>query len=166
MNAMSVSPVKPTINSGNHAVPATATNLTKSPLPSNNFNPINLIPEVKPVSSVNAAPANTENLVDLCSKPPTSNGIVSPAPETNSKENSANVPQNHSAKSDTVEKLTIPPETLPKQNETVQEVKNAEKPKSDEPKNTSPLKDNFGMRFICFVICVIYVYNYCIVHCC
>lgn len=137
MNAMSVSPVKPTINPGNHAVPATATNLTKSPL----LAPINLIPETKPIPAVNAVPANTENSVDLCSKPPTSNGIVSSIPETNSKENSTDVPQNHNEKSITAENLSTtnaPPKPL----EAVSEVKSVEKSKPEEPKSTTPLKEN------------------------
>lgn len=80
---MSVSPVKPPLNPGTHSVPATATNLTKSPLPpANNFAPLNLIPEAKPVPPVTIT-ASPEKSVDLCSKPPTSNGTVFPLPESN-----------------------------------------------------------------------------------
>lgn len=146
MNAMSVSPVKPTLNPGNHAVPATATNLAKSPLPSSNFAPINLIPETKPISAVNAVPANTENSVDLSSKPPTSNGIVSPIPENNSKENSGDVPQNHNEKSNAVENLTTA-DAPQKPVEVVSEAKNLEKSKPEEPKNSVTLKENSGKYF-------------------
>lgn len=83
MNAMSVSPVKPPLNPGSHSVPATPTNLTKSPLPpGNNFAPLNLIPEAKPVPPVTII-ASPEKSVDLCLKPPTSNGTVFQLTESN-----------------------------------------------------------------------------------
>ncbi len=104
MNAMSVSPVKPPLNPGNHAVPAAATNLTKQPLPTtNNFTPLNLIPEAKtapvPVTSV------PEKSVDLCSKPHTSNGTVYSISETNSNACPAN-PSNCVENCDKAENLS------------------------------------------------------------
>lgn len=105
MNAMSVSPVKPQLNAGNHAVSPTATNLTKSSLSStNNFTPLNLIPEAKPVTPMMIAP-NTEKSVDLCIKQPTSNGTVFSISETNPNvflPNSQNCVENY----DTAENLS------------------------------------------------------------
>lgn len=88
MNAMSVSPVKPPLNPGNLAVPTVPTNLSKTPLPSgNNYAPLNLMPEGKPIAPVTITPSTPEKSVDLCSKPPqpapTSNGTVFPIPESN-----------------------------------------------------------------------------------
>lgn len=88
MNTMSVSPVKPPLNPATLAVPsATATNLSKSALPSNNsFGALNLVPEGKGTAPVPAAPSTPEKLVDSPAKvalsTPTSNGSVSPLPDT------------------------------------------------------------------------------------
>lgn len=146
MNAMSVSPVKPSISPGNHAVPATPTNLSKNPLPpSNNFAPINLVPESKPVPVVNATPANVENSVDSCSKPPTSNGTVSPTPEANSKESSASTQQNHTENCETAENLSTTDNPPPKPAEVVTEVKSTvEESKPEETKEVIPPKENSG----------------------
>lgn len=120
MNSMSISPVKPPLNPGNLAVPpATATNLTKSALPSNNsFTALNLVPENKGAAPAPAVATTSDKLVESPAKAslltPTSNGSVSPLADTGQ---SAAVPpvmptavtsvQNCNEKNDVAENLSI-----------------------------------------------------------
>ena len=130
MNSMSVSPVKPPLNAGNLTVPpATATNLSKSSIPSNNsFAALNLVPENKQTAPIPAIPSTPEKSVEL--KPtqstPTSNGTVSPRPDTGQGAVAPSVP-NFSEKIESAENLSTSG-TITKSENAVEE---PAKPKSD-----------------------------------
>ena len=149
MNSMSISPVKPSLNPGNLSVSSpSATNLSKSSLPPNNsFSALNLVPEGKGTGSIPAVQTTPEKISDVTSKTlqstPTSNGTVSPHPDTG--QNSVvSAVQNFSEKTESAQNLSANSGTTKLEN-TVEEPaksKSDVEDKKEEKKLTSEPKGN------------------------